>query len=238
MTRPNPDPRPQHERVAAELRARILDGSLAPRARLPSVTQLVAEFETANATVQRALDLLKAEGLVRSRPGAGVFVHDEPPFVVDAAAYLPVTPDGFEYRLLDVAAATPPPDVAELLQAEQAILRRRLMLHNGHPVELSASYYPHDIAAGTPLARKRRIPGGAPRLLTELGHPQDVAFVDRIAVRPPTTAEVEKLQLPHGASVIRQLRLIRDTGGSPVEVTVMLKGSHRHQLRYTIAGGS
>jgi GntR family transcriptional regulator len=238
VTSANSDSRPQHERIAAELRARILDGDLALGARLPSVTQLVSDFDTANATVQRALDLLKSEGLLRSRPGAGVYVRDEPPFVVQAAAYLPVTPDGFEYQLLEVGERTPPADVATLLAQTRAVVRRRLMLHGGQPVELSASYYPLDIAAGTPLAHKRRIPGGAPRLLAELGHPQEATMVDRVAVRPPTTAEVEELQLPHGASVIRQLRLIRSTDGRPVEVTVMLKGSHRHQLQYTVTGSA
>ncbi|MCI9887801.1 PLP-dependent aminotransferase family protein [Micrococcales bacterium 31B] len=45
----------------------------APGARLPSSRSLVAEFSASPLTVQRALDRLRAEGRIESRPGVGTF---------------------------------------------------------------------------------------------------------------------------------------------------------------------
>ena len=47
----------------------------APGARLPSTRQLVAEYAVSPVTVQKALRVLTAAGLVESRPGVGTFVR-------------------------------------------------------------------------------------------------------------------------------------------------------------------
>lgn len=47
----------------------------APGARLPSTRSLVAEFQASPVTVQKALQMLTARGLVESRPGVGTFVR-------------------------------------------------------------------------------------------------------------------------------------------------------------------
>lgn len=229
------DTRPQHERIAAEIRARILDGWLAPGEQLATVTRLKDEFGSTSATIQRSLDLLKDEGLLRSRPGAGVYVREDSPFVITAAAYITPGADGISYQLIEVGETTPPPDVAGIL-GTRAVQRTRLMLAGDEPIELSTSFYPIAIAAGTPLAHKRRIPGGAPQLLAELGHPLAGNMVDQITVRPPTSAEVDILHLPRGVPVIRQLRTLRSTAGSVAEVTMMIKPGNRCQLEYAHRG--
>ena len=130
--------------------------------------------------------------------------------------------------------APTPADVAAALRmqtGENAVLRTRLMLHDDEPVELSWSYYPAPIAAGSPLAHARRIPGGAPQILAQLGHPQR-HLVDKLSVRPPTTEEVQALELPNRVSVIRQFRIIYSDDDRPVEVTVMIKGGHRYEVTY------
>jgi len=58
------DRRSLHERIAADLRDDIMSGDLPPGASLPSTARLKARFEASNATVQKALQLLKDEGLV------------------------------------------------------------------------------------------------------------------------------------------------------------------------------
>ncbi|MFO0749678.1 MAG: TetR/AcrR family transcriptional regulator C-terminal domain-containing protein [Myxococcota bacterium] len=63
------------QRIAAELRARIRSGKLAPGERLPSVRALVAEHGVALATATKALAVLKKEGLVRVKPGVGTLVR-------------------------------------------------------------------------------------------------------------------------------------------------------------------
>ncbi|MBV1955213.1 GntR family transcriptional regulator, partial [Streptomyces sp. BV333] len=45
------DPRSLHERIAADLRAQILSGDLAPASALPSTAQLKKRFDASNATI-------------------------------------------------------------------------------------------------------------------------------------------------------------------------------------------
>ena len=63
------------EQIAARLRERIAAGQLGPR--LPSLVTLAAEFGVSQMTMQRALDILKAEGLIYSQPGRGTFVSPQ-----------------------------------------------------------------------------------------------------------------------------------------------------------------
>jgi GntR family transcriptional regulator len=62
--------------VAEVLRARIADGTYAPRDRVPSVLQIQQEFGIAVATAQKVLRALRAEGLTYTVPGLGSFVAD------------------------------------------------------------------------------------------------------------------------------------------------------------------
>lgn len=63
--------------LARVLRERIEDGTYPPNRRIPSVVALCREFELANGTVQRALRLLKDEGLLIVKPGKGTFVKPQ-----------------------------------------------------------------------------------------------------------------------------------------------------------------
>ncbi|MFD2350299.1 GntR family transcriptional regulator [Nonomuraea ferruginea] len=126
------DRRPRHQQIAADLRDQIMRGELKPSEQLPSTQQLIEQYKTANATVQRALTILKHEGFVRGVPGKGVYVRDKQPFVVDVAAYFEPSPPGFDYKLIEVEQVRPPLEVVDALELgrdETAILRRRLTTH-------------------------------------------------------------------------------------------------------------
>ncbi|MEZ7127554.1 GntR family transcriptional regulator [Nonomuraea sp. AD125B] len=229
-----PDPRPRHQQIAAELRAEIMSGALRPGEQLPSTPQLVGRFEAANATIQRALQSLKDEGFVRGHAGKGVFVRERRQFVVEATAYKPPTTGGYSYELLEVSKTPPPYDVATALatpDGENVVLRHRLLLHDGEPVELSWSYYPLDIAADSPLSSRKKIRGGAPQALADLGFPER-RFEDRISVRQPTLDEAEGLDLPADVPVFRQFRVVYSDSGRPVEVSILIKGGHLYELSY------
>lgn len=57
-----PDPRPLHARIAADLRDAIMNGELAPGSKVPSTARLKERFDASNATIQKALQILKAKG--------------------------------------------------------------------------------------------------------------------------------------------------------------------------------
>lgn len=56
------------------IRQRIVDGTYAPRTRVPSVLQLQAEFGIAAATGQKVHRALREDGLIYTEPGLGSFV--------------------------------------------------------------------------------------------------------------------------------------------------------------------
>jgi GntR family transcriptional regulator len=248
------DRRSLHERIAADLRDDIMSGSLAPGAKLPSTTQLKARFDASNATVQKALGLLKDERLVVGRAGAAVTVREHRQRTVRPAASLEPAGPGEPYRwlteartsgpparseLLEVAEAVPPGDVAEALglpDGGAALLRRQILLIDDEPAELVMCFYPLDLARGTALAERRRIKGGTPTLLSELGHPP-ILSVDRISARIPTREQYETLKLPGDLPVLRTLRTVYSHDRRPIEATVMIKAGHLYELQYEFTPG-
>lgn len=64
------------QKLIDTLTDRIDSGAYPPGSKLPSGTELCAEFEVSRQVVRAAIDWLKARGLVDGAPGAGVFVRD------------------------------------------------------------------------------------------------------------------------------------------------------------------
>lgn len=64
------------KQVADRIRARIEAGEIGPK--LPSHMELAEQMGVAPRTVQRALELLKADGLIYSIAGRGTFVRQVP----------------------------------------------------------------------------------------------------------------------------------------------------------------
>ena len=64
-----------YQQVAARIRERIRAGELGPR--LPSYMNLAHELGVSPMTVQRAIGVLRDEGLVVTYPGRGTFVTPE-----------------------------------------------------------------------------------------------------------------------------------------------------------------
>lgn len=224
---------PSHQ-IAADLREKIMSGVFEPGEALPSTARLVETYGAAQSTISKAIRILEGEGFVRGQTGKAVFVRNKQPFVVAASAYKQPSPRGYSYTLLQVAEVRPPKEVAHALglaDDDRTVLRRRLLLHDGDPVELSSSYYPSSFAADTPLARRGKIRGGAPRVLAELGMAEK-AFEDRIAVRQPLAEEVNALDLPSDVPVFRQFRVVYSDDERPVEVSILVKGGHLFELLY------
>src|SRR6266446_7519598 len=59
-----------------ELRSAILEGRIAPGARLPATRDLAREYKLSRATVVVAFEQLKSEGYVEGRVGAGTYVSE------------------------------------------------------------------------------------------------------------------------------------------------------------------
>ncbi|MFL5560802.1 MAG: PLP-dependent aminotransferase family protein [Gemmatimonadaceae bacterium] len=84
---------PLHRQVYAGIRRSILDGTLAPGARLASARVLADELAVSRNTVLTALAQLRAEGYVSTQERAGTFVASTLPETTLAALRRPTSPN-------------------------------------------------------------------------------------------------------------------------------------------------
>ncbi|MBU7597580.1 GntR family transcriptional regulator [Streptomyces sp. P38-E01] len=243
------DGRALHSRIAADLRSEILSGQLPAGGRVPSTVRLRERFDASNATVQKALQLLENEGLLVGRAGSSVTVREHRQRAVRPADCMAPASPGEPYRwtseaaksgvrgasrLLAVGEVSPPADVAAVLglpEGELVVERVQLLTLDDEPAELVRSYCPLAVASGTALTARRRIEGGTPTLLAELGHPP-LLCVDRVSARTPTQEQYGLLQLTGETPVLHTLRVVLTHGDRPVEATTMVKSGHLYELRY------
>ncbi|MEV7005577.1 UTRA domain-containing protein [Streptosporangium sp. NPDC051022] len=142
-------------------------------------------------------------------------------------------------RIREVVTCVPPVEVASALGLKPdvtAVVRRRTMLLDGLPVELTDSWYPEHVAAGTALAVPAKIRGGAVTLLAGLGYAVHEARED-IVFRGATADEAAGLEVPEGTPVIVLSRTCLTAGGIPFEASVMVMVAEGRHLRYRLIAG-
>src|SRR5688500_3626369 len=66
----------KYEELASELRRRIEEGEYPPGSTLPGYAEIMATYSASQATVRAALEMLQAEGLVRSVKRLGIVVRE------------------------------------------------------------------------------------------------------------------------------------------------------------------
>jgi GntR family transcriptional regulator len=74
------------ERLARTIRGEIYAGEYLPGDALPATAVIAARHGISTAMAQRAFDILRREGLVRSEQGRGTYVCDRHPFTAVVAA--------------------------------------------------------------------------------------------------------------------------------------------------------
>ncbi|MFC0439183.1 GntR family transcriptional regulator [Kutzneria buriramensis] len=243
---------PPYRRIAADLRQAVERGEYRPGQQLPSGSALMKRYGVARQTVQNAFDALRAEGLVTTQPGAGVFVRTKPAvtrlarnrlsraartanqatFLGDAAA------SGFTASVeVEIRIETADEHLADALHIEagdEILVRRRTMRADGEPVQLATSRLPRRLTAGTAIEQENTGPGGIYSRLEEAGVRLD-HFVERVLTRPATVDEAALLNVAAGAPVLVVRRVAIDESGTPVEVNDMTMVGDRYELVYELA---
>ncbi|MCW2899559.1 MAG: GntR family transcriptional regulator [Streptosporangiaceae bacterium] len=64
---------PRYLQLAAILREQILSGEIGPKQPIPSKRMLRTQYSVAAGTVDKAVEVLRQEGLVMTVPGLGIF---------------------------------------------------------------------------------------------------------------------------------------------------------------------
>lgn len=75
--------------LVREMRRRVIDGVYSPGQRLPTRAELVAHYGFSSLTVQRAMNLLEADGFVESQGRNGTYVSKNPPHLTRYAIMFP-----------------------------------------------------------------------------------------------------------------------------------------------------
>lgn len=233
------NPRSQYRQMADLLRSAIERGEYPPGSLLPSEPELSRRHNVSTATANRAVAILRGEGLVRVERGRGTVVREIPVIRRSAVArYLQSARErnggrgafdteirglGMTPRSDVTVSIGPAPDrVAEALRldsGERVVIRSRRMYANDVPVQFAPSYIPLDIAEGTQITERDSGPGGIISRFAELGH-AITRITESVRIRRATDAEQEFLRLEEDQPVIEIWHTGWTAEDRPIEVTV------------------
>lgn len=214
--------------LADALRARIVARDLGPGGALAGEHELAREYGTSRVTVRRALDVLRQEGLVVSRRGAGWFAAGDPvrqPLgrmtTVEAAVEAAGSEPGRRILAFAFAAADAP--VAAALQIEPGtdVLRvERVNLADDEPFASVTVWVRADLGADVSRADIERAPfyDVLPMHGVELG-----TVHQTITAEIADAALAERLAIAPGDPLLVARRITHDAAGAPA-----LYSEHRY----------
>ena len=237
---------PAYQRIAADLRAQIAAGELAPDAQLPTEHELAERYGVARQTVRNGISVLVGEGLVVARRPLGHFVRRR-----EQMSYRPQEEsrqgarpemDTFVQQIsaegrtpqqsIDVALVQAGPDIASRLQVEEGtvvVARRRVRLINGQPVNINDSHYPLDVVKDSPIMSPEDVKVGTNQALADLGYPQ-VRATDEIFIRMPTPDQIHRLNLGPGTPVAVHYVTGYTANDRPVRCTINVLPGDLHRI--------
>lgn len=219
-----------HRQIASQLRNRIVSGAYGPGERLPSIPTIAEQYGVARQTAQRAIDQLRLEGLIITRPGSGTYVRGARRRLRRLArgrygevrGYHADLPTRYRQRLIHAGIDQAPQEIAAALGtgSDQLLVARRYLIDDGNtPVELGCSWFRTADAAGTPLERAEAVPQPLYRAVEEFTGRRYGLATDQITARLATREEAEILRIRPDTPVLVLLHTARDTAGTPIEVT-------------------
>lgn len=183
--------------LATTLRALVLDGRLPLGARLPAERELASGLGLSRTTITAAYRLLRREGYLASRRGAGTFTtFPEQPAA--PPAWLRLEPDA---GAIDLSVAAPYP-IAELVSDAAAAAVEQLPRHladDGYHV-LGLPELRDAVAAGY---RARGLPTGSEQIVITAGVQGGLALLSRVLLTPGAPTLVESPTYPNALDAFR-----------------------------------
>lgn len=180
-----PDTPPPYLRIADALRARITGGDLRPGDRLPSISEIQAEWGYSAGVGQRAYGTLVDEGLVISRPGAGYYVRSQAavPVMVRRQRAEPGAGSPTEASLAEQGVEGTWRSSSTTARAD-ATVAQRLEIAAGDPVMHTSYVY---FADGVPAQlaeswESMAVTGGSLIVLPEAGPHAGIGVADRMEI--------------------------------------------------------
>ncbi len=113
---------PIYQQVAAQIKSRILTGSLKNNDQLPSIRNLAKELEVGIITVKKAYEVLLQENLIYSKGAVGYFVNEinrEEILLIKKGEYLKEIEKVFEKALDDGLTKVDVKEIIEIVLGER-----------------------------------------------------------------------------------------------------------------------
>ncbi|MWA12536.1 GntR family transcriptional regulator [Streptomyces sp. BA2] len=252
-----------YEEIADDLRAQIRAGRFGPGDRLPSEAELIKSTGRSGPTVQQALRVLQAEGLIEKQHGRGTFVR-RPRLLVRRAntryqwekdrarapeqqrlatgatehdTGLGVDDLVFHAAYREVEA---PQEIASALgvDAGTALVERTYRTRYSaerNPFSLVTSYLIRDLVKGNPdLLDETKEPWPGATWNQLLTVGIEIDRIEeRVTARPPTVEEAEELGLPPGTAVLVLRKTSHDTDDRVVEMSDITLPGDRTEMLFT-----
>lgn len=213
-------PVPRYAQLADLMRQRIARGTWPRGHRLPSLEELMAQFEVARVTVRQAIDLLAREGLVSPQQGRGTFVTAAPAreriiSVVTTLDELARLYEDTQPRIvnIDESVTSPPLAEGEGQPAPRYAFMRRVHLRDGKPYCVINIYLDERIFRKSPQAFRRQT------VIPLLKAMKGLRIASAHQVLTIATADMEVarlLELPMNAPVAEVRRIFRDASGTVI----------------------
>jgi len=226
---------PRYHQLYLALKERIADGSFPMGEILPGEHQLAAMFNVSRITSRRALSELERSGLVSREQGRGTRVISR---IADAVVDSTATSLENSNRLIgssqavikDMALVLPPPAARRALDLggdERAWRIERLRFTEGVPFCHVTAFVPEPI--GNTFSRQELERSMLVTLIERGGwRLGDARQSISATIADPVLAE--SLGIDVGAPLLRVMRTVVDTKGSPIEYVVMLFRPDLYQL--------
>src|SRR6266566_3455736 len=208
--------------ITEAFRQRIQDGEFGTAGRLPSLRMLAEQFGTTHETMNKVIQRLQAEGLLRSHGRAGVFVHSSQLRLTGMTKrfdlYLleqgltPVETDIIEPSI--VPASQEVATAFDIAEGRSVVRRFRRQGTTTEPLRLAENFYPIELAGGEILeAMRRDVHFDVLKAVQEAHHKVIGRVHEEVFGRLETLQEQEMLKIVRNTPVFETLRTSYSTDG-------------------------
>jgi len=252
----------KYERITNDLRRQIRTHELAPGQLMPAQTTLARQYKVSVPTIQQALGVLEAEGLIDAVHGIGTYVRAPRKRIrrktdryrwEKQRALLPLqernqtgatehdtglTMDDLDFHT-EYRTENASDDLAEAFSIEPGtkLLHRvyRTFVHTeGTAVSLVDSYLVYELVAANPdLLNAGNEPWpGGTHHQLRTIGVEIDRIIDEVTARPPQGDEIEQLGVGHGVAVLVLRKTSIDTTGRVVEISDVIMPGDRTVMVY------
>ncbi len=216
----------RYQSIADDLRQRLASDEFAVARVLPSESEMSDSYGASRVTIRRALEVLRAEGLVESRQGFGWLVASEPlrqdlSKLDTLEAQLSAAGIRSERRILSFGFVPAPENVRPVLGRRDVLEVRRLNLADGEPFAIVTVWCPEPLGASLSRDDVQRS-SFLEQLPVELG-----GATQTIGAELADADVAELLDVPVGSPILIAERVTRSRQGGPVLMSEHIFPAHR-----------